>query len=133
MTLRKQLDGIKVRQTITSGSTNNNNNTTTTNANTSDRKTSTTLTAQQVAALALPFPLTSWSQAGLNHKVLSLLTSPQNLNYQSPMPIQAQAIPLILSGNDVIGIAKTGSGKTLAYVLPMLRHVADQRAIVRGM
>ena len=44
----------------------------------------------------------------------------------SPPPLQAQAIPAIMSGRDVIGIAKTGSGKTLAYVLPLLRHIADQ-------
>ena len=36
-----------------------------------------------------------------------------------------QAIPAIMNGRDVIGIAETGSGKTLAYVLPMLRHVMD--------
>ena len=43
-----------------------------------------------------------------------------------------QAIPAIMNGRDVIGIAETGSGKTLAYVLPMLRHVVDQRAIEDG-
>jgi hypothetical protein len=48
------------------------------------------------------------------------------LNYQKPTPIQAQAIPSILSGRDVIGIAKTGSGKTLAFLLPMFRHILDQ-------
>ena len=43
-----------------------------------------------------------------------------------------QAIPAIMNGRDVIGIAETGSGKTLAYVLPMLRHVVDQRPIEDG-
>ena len=43
-----------------------------------------------------------------------------------------QAIPAIMNGRDVIGIAETGSGKTLAYVLPMLRHVIDQRSIEDG-
>ena len=43
-----------------------------------------------------------------------------------------QAIPTIMSGRDVIGIAETGSGKTLAYVLPMLRHVLDQRPLKDG-
>jgi ATP-dependent RNA helicase DDX46/PRP5 len=46
--------------------------------------------------------------------------------FSTPTPIQAQALPAIMSGRDVIGIAKTGSGKTLAYLLPMLRHIADQ-------
>jgi DEAD/DEAH box helicase len=40
--------------------------------------------------------------------------------------IQAQALPIIMSGRDCIGVAKTGSGKTLAFVLPMLRHIKDQ-------
>jgi ATP-dependent RNA helicase DDX46/PRP5 len=44
----------------------------------------------------------------------------------TPFPIQAQCIPCIMAGRDVIGIAKTGSGKTLAYLLPMLRHIMDQ-------
>ncbi|OUC43259.1 DEAD/DEAH box helicase, partial [Trichinella nativa] len=47
-------------------------------------------------------------------------------NYEKPTPIQAQAIPAILCGRDVIGIAKTGSGKTLAFLIPMFRHVLDQ-------
>ncbi len=37
-----------------------------------------------------------------------------------------------MSGRDCIGIAKTGSGKTLAFLLPMLRHIKDQRPIARG-
>jgi ATP-dependent RNA helicase DDX46/PRP5 len=48
------------------------------------------------------------------------------MKYTKPMPIQAQALPAIMSGRDCIGIAKTGSGKTLAFVLPMLRHIKDQ-------
>lgn len=37
-----------------------------------------------------------------------------------------------MSGRDVIGIAETGSGKTLAYVLPMIRHIRDQRPLSEG-
>lgn len=40
--------------------------------------------------------------------------------YERPTAIQAQALPAVLSGRDVLGIAKTGSGKTAAFVLPML-------------
>ena len=40
-----------------------------------------------------------------------------------------KSLPCILSGRDVIGVAKTGSGKTLAYVWPMLIHVLDQREV----
>jgi len=49
--------------------------------------------------------------------------------YQKPTPIQAQALPLALSGRDVVGIAETGSGKTVAYLLPMLVHAAAQPAL----
>ena len=52
--------------------------------------------------------------------------------YERPTPIQAQAIPAIMSGRDLIGIAKTGSGKTLGFVIPMLRHILDQPAIDEG-
>ena len=46
--------------------------------------------------------------------------------------LQAQALPVIMSGRDCIGIAKTGSGKTLAFVLPMLRHIKDQPPLAVG-
>ncbi|KAF7697027.1 hypothetical protein HF521_005445 [Silurus meridionalis] len=49
-----------------------------------------------------------------------------------PTPIQAQAIPAIMSGRDLIGIAKTGSGKTIAFLLPMFRHILDQRPLEEG-
>jgi len=49
--------------------------------------------------------------------------------FEKPTPIQAQAIPAIMSGRDLIGIAKTGSGKTLAFLLPMFRHIVDQPAL----
>uniref|UniRef100_A0A1I7S5B8 RNA helicase n=1 Tax=Bursaphelenchus xylophilus TaxID=6326 RepID=A0A1I7S5B8_BURXY len=70
-----------------------------------------------------PKPIKNWAQAGLQTKVMNVL---KKLNYQKPTPIQAQAVPAILSGRDVIGIAKTGSGKTLAFLLPMFRHIMDQ-------
>lgn len=49
--------------------------------------------------------------------------------YEKPTPIQCQAIPCVMSGRDLIGIAKTGSGKTLAFLLPMFRHILDQPAL----
>ncbi len=45
--------------------------------------------------------------------------------YTSPTPIQAQAIPRLLAGHDVLGIAQTGTGKTAAFALPMLQHLAN--------
>lgn len=43
-----------------------------------------------------------------------------------------QAIPAVMSGRDLIGIAKTGSGKTVAFLLPMLRHIIDQEPLDEG-
>lgn len=52
--------------------------------------------------------------------------------YDKPTPIQAQALPIIMSGRDMIGIAMTGSGKTLAYGWPVCVHCIDQREIIPG-
>ncbi|CAJ0584811.1 unnamed protein product, partial [Mesorhabditis spiculigera] len=77
----------------------------------------------KVRGKKVPKPIKSWAQTGVDTKTLQIL---KKQNYEKPTPIQAQALPAILSGRDVIGIAKTGSGKTLAFLLPMLRHVLDQ-------
>ena len=65
-----------------------------------------------------PPPVENWEQCGLSDRILSVL---EKHNLTEPFPIQKQAIPAIMCGRDVIGVAKTGSGKTLAFVLPMLR------------
>ena len=80
----------------------------------------------QVRGKNVPKPIKAWSQAGLNAKIMNVL---KKCNYEKPTPIQAQAIPTVMSGRDMIGIAKTGSGKTLAFVLPMLRHCLYQPAL----
>ena len=50
----------------------------------------------------------------------NILRSIEDSGYSEPTPIQTAAIPLILEGKDVIGIAQTGTGKTAAFTLPML-------------
>lgn len=77
----------------------------------------------------VPRPLKTWNQTGLSNKVLEVI---KKAGFEKPMPIQAQALPIIMSGRDCIGIAKTGSGKTLAFVLPMLRHIMDQPPLQQG-
>ncbi|RWS14530.1 ATP-dependent RNA helicase DDX46-like protein [Dinothrombium tinctorium] len=83
----------------------------------------------KVKGKGCPKPLKTWAQSGVSKKVMDLL---KRHNYEKPTPIQCQAIPAIMSGRDVIGIAKTGSGKTLAFVLPMLRHILDQPPLEIG-
>jgi ATP-dependent RNA helicase RhlE len=51
-------------------------------------------------------------------------------NYTTPTPIQTQAIPLLLAGRDILGIAQTGTGKTAAFALPILQRLADAKAPV---
>ncbi len=55
-------------------------------------------------------------------------------NYRNPTPIQAQAIPFILSGRDVLGLAQTGTGKTAAFGLPLLQRLSreERRAVPQG-
>lgn len=48
-------------------------------------------------------------------------------NYKNPTPIQDQAIPEILNGNDLIGIANTGTGKTIAFLIPLLNKMIKNR------
>ncbi len=56
------------------------------------------------------------------------------LGYQTPTPIQTQAIPRALEGKDVMGLAQTGTGKTAAFVLPVLqRLLPGQRGKVRSL
>src|ERR671914_953173 len=63
---------------------------------------------------------TSFRELGLSERVLQTL---DELGYEEPTPIQAQAIPELLGGHDVIGQAQTGSGKTAAFGLPMLEYL----------
>src|SRR6201999_735850 len=48
-------------------------------------------------------------------------------NYLMPTPIQAQTIPIALTGRDVVGIAQTGTGKTAAFALPILHRLLENR------
>lgn len=58
----------------------------------------------------------------------ALLTAIQRANYDTPYPIQVEAIPAILQKKDILGLAPTGSGKTAAYILPILQQLLQQEA-----
>ncbi len=65
--------------------------------------------------------MTTFADLGLSPSLLKTLASE---GYETPTPIQGQAIPLVLDGGDVLGIAQTGTGKTAAFALPILQRLA---------
>jgi ATP-dependent RNA helicase DeaD len=69
-----------------------------------------------------------FSALGLRDELLETVTS---LGYEEPTPVQREAIPLLLDGQDVLGQAATGTGKTAAFALPMLQRIAEGHAAKR--
>ncbi len=65
--------------------------------------------------------MTTFTELGLAEPIVRALTEEQHI---TPTPIQAQAIPSVLAGKDLIGIAQTGTGKTAAFALPILDHLS---------
>src|SRR3954463_15560132 len=66
----------------------------------------------------------------------ALLAAVIALGYEEPTPVQREAIPVLLSGRDVLGQAATGTGKTAAFALPMLHLIAqigDERPPTSGL
>lgn len=76
-------------------------------------------------------PGATFASLGLSAALLQVLAE---ADLDEPTPVQADAIPAVLAGRDVLALAQTGSGKTLAYVLPLLQQVeaAFQRAEKAG-
>jgi ATP-dependent RNA helicase RhlE len=66
---------------------------------------------------------TTFAELGLAEPLLRALNDAQ---YTTPTPIQAQSIPVLLEGRDLLGLAETGTGKTAAFVLPMLHRLAAE-------
>ena len=62
------------------------------------------------------------------HLVEPLLRAVRAEGYTTPTPIQAQAIPHVLAGRDLLGCAQTGTGKTAAFALPILQRLTARRA-----
>src|SRR5262245_6329089 len=61
----------------------------------------------------------------------AILKAVEEAGYVTPTPIQEQAIPIVLTGRDVLGVAQTGTGKTASFVLPMLEVLGAGRAKAR--
>jgi len=66
--------------------------------------------------------IVKFSDLGLKKPILSTLAS---AGYETPTPIQMQAIPPVLAGRDVVGLAQTGTGKTAAFSLPLLHRLSE--------
>src|SRR4028119_167576 len=66
--------------------------------------------------------MTEFSNLGLSQPIMQALALKE---YGQPTPIQAQAIPLLLQGRDLLGIAQTGTGKTAAFMLPSIDRLIN--------
>src|SRR5882724_3141801 len=71
---------------------------------------------------------TTFESLGLSPQLLKAVA---DSGYTTPTPIQAQGIPYVLQGKDLIGIAQTGTGKTASFTLPMIEILARGRAKAR--
>lgn len=69
-----------------------------------------------------------FSSLGLSQPIMRAI---EELGYTHPTPIQAQAIPVVLQGHDVLGVAQTGTGKTASFTLPMMERLSGSRARAR--
>eukprot|EP00258_Populus_trichocarpa_P033194 XP_024449213.1 DEAD-box ATP-dependent RNA helicase 24 isoform X1 [Populus trichocarpa] len=79
--------------------------------------------AIRVSGFEVPRPIKTFEDCGFSPQLMNAIAKQ---GYEKPTPIQCQALPIVLSGSDIIGMAKTGSGKTAAFVLPMIVHIMDQ-------
>ena len=73
--------------------------------------------------------MTNFDSLGLAEPLLRALDA---CGYDTPTPIQEQAIPPLLAGRDVLGCAQTGTGKTAAFALPVLQYLAENPFLGRG-
>lgn len=77
----------------------------------------------KVMGAKAPKPVSSFAHFNFDEQLMKII---RKCEYSQPTPIQAQGVPVVLSGRDLIGIAKTGSGKTAAFIWPLLVHIMDQ-------
>ncbi|KAI3741744.1 hypothetical protein L1987_59418 [Smallanthus sonchifolius] len=84
--------------------------------------------AIRVSGFDVPRPIKTFAEAGFSVELMKAIAKQA---YEKPTSIQCQSLPIVLSGRDIIGIAKTGSGKTAAFVLPMIVHIMDQPELAK--
>ena len=68
--------------------------------------------------------MAAFADLGLSEGLMNTL---QGLGYEEPTPIQREAIPILLSGRDLLGQAATGTGKTAAFALPIIQRLPRER------
>jgi ATP-dependent RNA helicase DeaD len=73
---------------------------------------------------ASPIETATFAELGLAEDLVQAVTA---LGYEEPTPIQSAAIPVLLAGRDLLGLAATGTGKTAAFTLPLLHHLDGSR------
>ena len=72
----------------------------------------------------VPKPVMSFDSVGFPKSILAAI---KKAEFKSPTPIQSAAWPMLLSGNNVVGIAQTGSGKTVSFLLPGIVHILNNQ------
>lgn len=72
---------------------------------------------------------TTFAELGLNEQILSGVAE---LGFEAPTPVQAQTIPQILKGRDMVASAQTGTGETAAFALPTMHASADLPTAKQG-
>ena len=65
-----------------------------------------------------------FNELPIHPKVLEAITA---MGFETPSPIQAEAIPLAIKGNDILGCAQTGTGKTAAFLVPLLHGILTEK------
>lgn len=82
-----------------------------------------------LAEVPIPNPVMTFDQCFADYP--DMLNEIKKQGFEKPSPIQCQAWPVLLKGEDMIGIAQTGTGKTLAFLLPAMIHT-EYQPVPRG-
>ena len=72
-----------------------------------------------------------FTDLGLDNSILKAL---EEKGYETPTPIQQKSIPIVLEGNDLLGVAQTGTGKTAAFAIPIIQRLAvSEKKGIKGL